>query len=129
MSDDIREVMRPTSFSSLKRADRSGRHKDGAQQHSGGWAEEESPQPEAEERDAALETLSREVRDANEQLQKSGKTVRLRLASETGGPVIEVILPDEAGMAVVTQRIAPNEMQAWLLRLETAEGLVIDEKM
>jgi len=108
---------------------RSGRHKDNAQQHEGGWAEEEPRQEEAAQADADFEVLSREVEEANERLRRAGKAVRLRLTGGQTGPSIEIILPDEAGAAVVTRRIAPGEIGAWVARLESAEGLMIDEKL
>lgn len=127
MSDDIREVMRSMPFSPLKRVDRSGRHKDNAQQHEGGWTEEEAGEDDGRRREA-LEALTREVDEANERLKRAGKAVRLRLAAAAGETAIEVILPGDQGQEVVTRRIPPGEMAAWVIRLETAEGIVIDEK-
>ena len=128
MSDDVREVMRPTPFSGLKRVARSGDHKDGTERQSGdfGGSEEEGKQG----RDAeAFETLRREVEGANERLRAAGKSLRLKLAGDADAPVIEIILPRGAGEETVTRRIAPDEIQMWVGRIETAEGLVIDEKM
>jgi hypothetical protein len=128
MSDDIHEVMRPTPFSPLKRITRSGTHKDNTEERSGGWADDnadEKPPSQADD----LETLAREVDSANVRLRVAGKSVRLRLAAGSDAPFIEILLPSEGGGEIVTRRIAPGEIAAWVQRLETAEGLVIDEKM
>ena len=128
MSDDIHEVMRPTPFSPLKRIARSGTHKDNTEERSGGWADDnaaEEPPSQADD----LETLAHEVAAANERLRVAGKSVRLRLAAGSDAPFIEILLPGEDGGEIVTRRIAPGEIAAWVQRLETAEGLVIDEKM
>jgi len=132
-SEDIRSVSRLTPFAPLKRGSRSGEHKSNSEGGSGGWAEEESaegvPAGEQSPSQAALEALERDVEGANGRLQAAGKQVRLRLQSAAAGPFIEIILPGEGGAAVVTRRIAPDEIASWLERLEKGEGLVIDERL
>ncbi len=130
MSDDIREVMRPTPFSPLKRVERSGDHKSNSEGYAGGWAQEDGSEQEGEAPgEETLNRLAREVDAANERLQTAGKKVRLRLAAEDGIAHIEIILPGESGASVVSRRIAASEIQEWVLRLETAEGLMIDEML
>jgi len=130
MSDDIRGVMPPTPFSPLKRTTRSGDHKDGSEGHHGGWSDVEDEEPQQENPEALpLEGIAREVDAGNERLRAAGKSVRLRLAGSPGAPFVEIVLPGETGGEVVARRIAPGEISQWVPRLETAEGLMIDEKM
>jgi len=130
MSDDIREVMRSTPFSPLKRTDHSGDHKKNTEGYSGGWHDDEGQESGEKPLEAGqVEALEREIAAANARLTAAKKRVRLRLATRAGVPVIEITLPDEGAGVTVTRTIEPHEISEWTLRLETAEGLVIDEKL
>ncbi|MCD6405120.1 MAG: hypothetical protein J7M19_04800 [Planctomycetes bacterium] len=130
MSDDIREVMRPTPFSPLKRVGKSGKRKKGSGGRTEGDEENEAPQAEEGEiSDAELETLARDVETANQRLAKAGRDVRLRLAEGVHAPLVEIILPDKSGAELVTRRIKPSGFEEWVQRLESGEGLIIDEEL
>ncbi|MHC4712175.1 MAG: hypothetical protein ACYTAN_02745 [Planctomycetota bacterium] len=127
MSDDIREVMRPTPFSPLKRVgDRQGR--------GGTHGHAESPDREQAEGEGTftrdeMETLAREVEAANERLRGAGRDVTLTLVEEGGAPLIEIALPSEAGGGHVTRRVTPLEFPQWVERLESGEGIIFDERV
>ncbi len=130
MPDDIREVMRSTQFTPLKRTDRSGDHKRNSEGGSGGWQDEEGGEkPQTPIEASELDALVREIEQANARLADAGKAVRLRLAAARGTHVIEITLPAEAGGVVVTRTIAAGDIKEWAMRLETAEGLMIDERL
>jgi hypothetical protein len=130
MSDDIRSVLPPTPFSPLKRSTRSGDHKDSSEGHHGGWSDAEDEEPQQDKPEGLpLESFAREVDEGNERLRAAGKSVRLRLAGGPDEPFVEIVLPGETGGEVVARRIAPGEIREWVPRLETTEGLMIDEKM
>lgn len=127
MSDDIREVMRPTPFSPRKRVGRSAdRRGDG-----GGRQESapEEPAPEQSLCEEELETLSREIDAANGRLARAGKSVRLRLLQGPGAPLIEITLPDGDGAEAVRKTVTVGQLPEWVSRLESGEGLIIDETL
>ncbi len=126
MSDDIREVMRPTPFSPAKRV--------GDRQGGGGtYGHAESESEEGGEEGGAftpdeMKTLEREIESANERLRAAGREVTLSLVEEEGAPLIEIALPSEAGGSV-TRRVTPLEFPQWVKRLESGEGIILDERV
>ena len=124
MSDDIREVMRPTPFSPAKRVgDRQGRG--GTYGHADSQGEEGGEEGGTFTPDE-MQTLEREIELANERLRAAGRDVTLSLVDEQGTPLIEIALPSEAGGSV-TRRVTPLEFPQWVKRLESGEGIIFDE--
>ena len=124
MSDDIREVMRPTPFSPQKRVGNPSNRPGGEEGHAGGGEETGGEESLSEEEIALLE---REVEAANDRLAAAGRDFRLNLAIADGLAAIEIFSRDAAGGESVTRTITPGEFPAWVERLESGEGLIIDE--
>ncbi len=76
---------------------------------------------------AGFEDLVREIDAANERLRLAGRGIRLQAGRGSDEPFIEVLVPDPEGVLVVTRRIDPADMAGWLVRIETSEGIILDE--
>jgi len=132
MSDDIRDVSRTSPFSPLKGVSRSGAREklsDGEQGSGGEGRDTQDNGDEQADASAAVEQLDAEVRSANARLAAAGKNVRLRLAGGKSAPVIDVLLLEGAQVKVMSRRIAPSEIESWIARIETSEGLLLDDTM
>lgn len=128
MSDDIREVMKPTPFSPAKRTGPTSDRHGGAAGHSGRSSEEEPPEePELSEKE--MNVLLRDIEAANDRLAAAGRDVHLGLLEGPGSPVIEILIRDEGGPELVTRRVAPGEIDQWVARLESGEGIIIDDML
>jgi hypothetical protein len=132
MGDDIRDVSRTSPFSPLKGVSRSGareRLSDGEQGPGGEGRDTQDGGDEPADASAAVEELVAEVQAANARLAAGGKNVRLRLAGGPSAPVIDVLLLEGPEVKVVSRRIAPSEIASWVARIETSEGLLLDDTM
>ena len=126
MSDDIREVMKPTSYSPLKPAGKSGGHSDGGPRHyDEGGDEEEGGGGEFTPEE--MEKLRAEVEAANARLETAGRKVQIDIVGTASAPLIEITLPEADGGEQVRRRVEAHELSEWVLRLESGEGLIIDE--
>jgi len=126
MSDDIREVMRPTPYSPRKPVGRAGGGGGGgAGRYDEGGASEggEDEGFSAEE----MERLRGEVEAANERLAAAGRDVQIEIIETDGAPLIEITLPEADEGGHVTRRVEPAGLAEWVRRLESGEGLIIDE--
>ena len=149
MGDEVHEVPRGVPFSQPRRADSVGarerlleeqeRRQQKRRGSSGGGAQSaDSGEPavagRAEEAageagEAGLEDLERAVGEANARLERAGRGVRLALAQAEGRPVVDILVPDPEGVLLVRRRIAPDEMAVWVARIESNEGLLLDETL
>lgn len=130
MSDDIRKVMRTTPWSPLKSVGRADGRKEGGARHSdeGGDAEDEAAPEEAFSVEE-MEELHSQVEAANERLRAAGRRIEIDIIDDSAGPLIEMSLPGEAGGEHVSRRVRPKEFPEWVSRLESGEGLIIDERL
>lgn len=127
MTDDLRDV-RPPAFTPVRPSVRAGTRKpvsdhedtggEGRQDDSGGG-----------ENGPTQEEAARKIEEANTRLAGRGLAARLRLAGSAAVPLVEVVVPDRAGGLTVARRFAPAEIEEWISRIETSEGLFLDERM
>lgn len=129
MSDDIREVMRPTPWSPLKPVGPSGGRRDGGARHGDESGEEDEAAGDEAFSAEEMEKLHSQVEAANDRLKAAGRRVEIDIIDEPTGPLIEITLPGEAGGEHVTRRVRPREFPEWVSRLESGEGLIIDERL
>lgn len=132
MSDDIRDVMKSSPYPPVHRATRGDareRLSDERQgsQGEGRYSGDETPQEGSDPRE--LERLAAEVNAANARFQAAGRNVRLHLAGGQSAPVIDILVLDAAGAKTFSRRISHSEMAAWITRIETSEGLLLDDTL
>ncbi len=133
MSDDIGEVRNPSPFAPLRRATRGEareRLADDERGHrgEGRYSEEESGGDEAPA-GPTREEIARQVEAANVRLAAAGRGVRLAVGDSPAGVYVEVIMLDSAGANLAAARIDPREIAGWMKRIETSEGLLLDDTL
>lgn len=127
MSDEIGDIMKSAAYPPVHRVTRSGAREPLSDERKGeGEGRYGGEEPDTQ-RNAPVEELVAEVAATNERLAAAGRKVRLRLAGTPAAPVIEILMLDGSGLSVMSRQIAPSEIDAWIARIETAEGLLLDD--
>lgn len=128
MTDDLHNV-RPAAFTPVRPPVRTGTRKPLADhEDTSGEGRHDDAAGGEDERPTADET-ARKIEEANGRLAARALDARLRLAGTQAAPLVEVMVPDGAGGFTVARRFEPGGIEAWISRIETSEGLLLDERM